>query len=90
MIVTWLLGIGDNVSAWLAGMWPDWTPPDFLVHFDTTLNGILHNLDGVSVWADWPFMLVVVALVLGVWATTAGVKLVRAIASYLPFVGGAG
>ncbi len=90
MIVEWLVGLGANISAWFASLFPDWTPPDFLVHLDTQVNGVLANLTGVGVWADWSYILVVVVGVLTVWVTAAIVKLARAVASYIPFFGGAG
>jgi hypothetical protein len=90
VITEFLIGVGTSVGSWFASLWPSWTPPAFLTDLSTTVNGLLANLNGVGAWADWGFIFGVVAAVLLVWVFSAAVKLIRAVASYLPFIGGAG
>ena len=90
MIVEWLLALGADMSAWFAGLQADWTPPVFLTEFATNLNSLLADLNGVGVWADWAYILAIVGIVLATWGITFAIKIVRAIASYIPFFGGAG
>ena len=90
MIVEWLLAVGADMSEWFANLWPDWTPPVFITEFAGNLNSLLADLDGVAVWADWGYILAIVGIVLATWGITFAIKILRAIASYIPFFGGAG
>ncbi|MDI1338133.1 MAG: hypothetical protein PSU94_18280 [Lacunisphaera sp.] len=90
MILEWLLGIGVTIGDWFASLFPDVEVPPFLTGLDSMLNDLFAQLGGVSVWADWGFIFVVVGVVVVVWGIAFTIKIVRAIASYLPFIGGAG
>lgn len=90
MIVEWLLGLASTITQWFWSLWPDWTAPAFLTDVSSQINGVLSNLAGVGAWVDWPYVLAVVAAVLIAWGLGFGVKVIRAVASYLPFIGGSG
>lgn len=91
MIVEWIVGLAAGIGSWFAGLFPtDWEPPEFLVDLDGTLNGVLANLGGVSVWADWVYIFAVVGAVLLIWGIGLVIKLARAVAAHIPFFGGAG
>jgi hypothetical protein len=90
VIVEWLIFVGASISEWFASLFPVWDPPEFLVTFDDQLNGIMANLSGVGVWADWVYILIVVGVVIVVWGFSLLIKLARAVAAHIPFFGGAG
>ncbi len=90
MITTWLLSIGTNVAAWVATLFPTWTPPTWLSGLDATVNGFFANFNGVGAWVNFTIPLIVVAAVLVVWVIGIGIKLIRAAVSYIPFFGGSG
>lgn len=91
MITEFILGMGVTISSWFATLFPqDWQVPGFISDFDTQVNGVLANVDGMAVWADWGYILAVVTVVVGVWIIGVTVKLARAVVAHLPFVGGAG
>lgn len=90
MITEWFVSIGCHIAAWVGSLFPDWTPPDFLVHFSDTVNAILANVSGLGVWADWVYIIICVSAVMLVWGVSFGIKLVRAIVAHVPFFGGAG
>ncbi|GAA2084158.1 hypothetical protein GCM10009840_21060 [Pseudolysinimonas kribbensis] len=90
MIVQWLIDVATGFAAWFASLFPVWEPPEWLVHLDDQVNPVLDNLAGVGAWVDWTFILAVVSAVLLCWGITLSIKVLRAVASYLPFIGGAG
>lgn len=91
MIWQWLMDAWTSIQLWIVSLFPsDFTVPDFFVHFDATLNGVIANLNGVGAWIDWPVAIACVSATVLVWGVAATIKLVRAVASYLPFFGGAG
>lgn len=90
MIVEWIVGLATTVWAWFGSLWPDWTPPAFLVGVDNQVNDLLANSAGLGSWVDWPFVLACVGAVLAVWLITLIVKIALRVASYIPFFGGAG
>jgi len=91
MLWEWLLGGWTQIQLWLVTLFPSgWTVPDFFTHFDATINGVIANLNGVGAWIDWPVAIACVTATILVWGIAATIKLVRAIASYLPVFGGAG
>lgn len=90
MIVEWLISLGATVSNWFASLFPVWDVPEFLVDFDATLNDVLGNLSGVGAWVDWLYILLIVTAVMAVWGIALLIKVARAVAAHVPFVGGAG
>lgn len=90
MIVEWWFSLTIGVNVWLASLFPAWDAPAFLVDFDNTVNGVMSNLSGVAVWADWVYILVVVGAVILVWGIAFVVKLARAVVAHVPFFGGSG
>jgi len=90
VITEWFLGIASSVWTWFGGLFPEWTPPEFLTTADDQINAILADLDGVAVWADWQYITVVVGVVIGTWALSFLVKIALRVAAYIPFFGGAG
>lgn len=91
MIIEWLVGVAMGIATWFTGLFAtDWEVPTFLSGLDNTLNSVFANISGVSVWADWGFIIAVVLVVVSTWAVGLSVKVVRAIASHIPFFGGSG
>lgn len=90
MITEAVVHVACLFAAWVATLFPSWQVPDWFSGLGTTINGVLANLNGVGVWVPWTVILSVVTAVLGTWVVCAGIKLMRAIASYIPFFGGAG
>lgn len=78
------------MSNWVASWFPTDDAPSWLAGADDTVNGVLDNLNGVGVWADWVYILVVVGSVVGIWVIGLLVKLARAVAAHIPQFGGAG
>lgn len=90
MITQWFIDMGTRFVGWLASLMPTWTPPDVLVNFGSTFNGFFSRIAGLGGWFDFTVCGVCLGLALAAWVTGAGIKLLRAIASYIPLFGGAG
>lgn len=89
MITEWLISIGTSVAGWFGGLFPTDDPPSWFVGLSSSFNSITSQFDAGS-WVSWTIPVTVTGSVLAVWLTMFGIKAVRAIASYLPFFGGAG
>lgn len=91
MITEWFITLWrDLVLAVIGWFETDWEVPSFLLEFDDFVNGFLANVAGLGAWVDWVYVFVVIGAVLVVWTVGLGLKLARAIAAHIPFVGGAG
>lgn len=90
MITEWFVSIGTSVAAWFATIFPTWDIPASMTNPGGVIAGIWANFNGLSPWVNWAVLTAVVVGVLGTYLVMFTIKLVRAIASYLPFFGGAG
>ncbi len=90
MITEWLISVGVLVGDWFVSLFPADDAPSWWVDFDGLVNTVLSQLNGVSVWVDWGYVIAVVGVVLAVWLASFIVKIVRAIAAHIPLFGGAG
>lgn len=88
MIVEWLMKLGTDLAAWFVSLFPQGDAPDFVLTLDDKINGLLANLGGVGVWADWPYMIGVVSVVVGIWAIGFAVKAVLTLWKLIPVIGG--
>lgn len=90
MITQALLDLGRSVAGWLASLFPPWDVPSQV----TSLPGLLRTLAGYAAglggWVDWGVLSACAGVAVATWVVCLGIKVFRAIASYLPFVGGAG
>ncbi len=90
MVTEALIHAALAVTGWFASLFPTWTPPDEMLHLDTTVNGFLAQFAGIGPWIPWALVITCAGIALGTWAVCLGVKAVRAIASHIPLVGGSG
>lgn len=90
MITEWFLGLAATVTDWFWSLWPDWTPPAFLSGLGDQINAVLANVAGLGAWVDWVFVIPIAGAVFLVWGVGLAIKTARAVASYVPFFGGAG
>jgi len=90
MVTEWFAQVGVAIATFFVELLPAWSPPVELVQLDETVNGWLASLGGLSPWVPWPVVILSVVLAVGTWAAALSVKAIRAVASYLPFIGGAG
>lgn len=90
MITEVLVQLGLWVAALVGGAFPTWTPPEWFVNFGSTFNGFYAQFAGLGNWTNWTVIGAVLAAVVGTWVVCAAIKLLRAVASYIPFFGGAG
>lgn len=92
MIPDAVVRLGVSLLGWIAGLFPP--APDSLE--DTLSEGhgmwadLLTSFDGLGAWVDWAWVLTIVGLAVSIYLVMFVVKLLRAVASYLPFFGGAG
>lgn len=90
MITEWFLQLTSTVVSWFWSLWPDFTVPDWIATLDDKANVVLDMVSGVAVWAPWGYLIGVAVLCLGTYFVCMLLKYGRAIASYIPFFGGAG
>lgn len=90
MITQAVVNIASGFFAWLASLFPSWTPPDWFVSLSDYVNNVFSALNGLGAWVDWALFFGVLTLALATYVVCFTIKLVLRIAAYLPFVGGAG
>jgi len=90
MITEWLINVGATVATWFLSLIPSWQIPDFFTTLDSQINSLFAGASGFSVWVPWTVVVTAIGISLGSWVIGLSVKAIRAIASYLPFIGGAG
>lgn len=90
MIVEKLLDLVGWIVGAVADLFGPWTPPDELVDASKSINGLLTNMAGLGAWMNWGVLAGCVATATAAWGVVVGIKLVRAIAAHIPFLGGAG
>jgi len=84
------MSIATNLSGWFVGMFPEWDVPEFIAQLDGQVNAVFAGLSGLGAWVDFNITFTVVGLALLAYLTGLTIKAARAVASYIPFVGGAG
>jgi hypothetical protein len=85
-----VLSAALGVWTWLGSLFPHVDLPSWFVDFGATVNGFFTQFAGLGAWAPWPLLGACAALSLLVWVVCIVVKGLRAVASYIPFFGGAG
>lgn len=90
MIVEWLVSVGLGFAGWLATLFPPIDIPTWVTDPITVVYDFLDAASGLGIWFPWAVLSAVVGGLVTIWLVTFGAKLVRAVASYLPFFGGAG
>jgi hypothetical protein len=90
VITGWFLDIAAGFVGWFASLFSGFTVPQWFADMGTSMGGLLSGLNGLGGWIDWPVVSIAAASALATWAVCLGIKTVRAIASYIPFFGGAG
>lgn len=90
MISEWFLTLASTVIAWLVGLLDGITIPDWLLTLDDSWNAVVAPLDGVAVWVPWALVIPITLLCVATYFVCLVIKYARAIASYIPFFGGAG
>ena len=90
MIVEFFIQLGTAIGTWFASLFPVFTPPEFLTSMPDKVNAIFASLSGVGVWADWPYLIGIVGVVIVVYSSGFVVKFARWVWSLIPFVGGGG
>lgn len=90
MIVEWLMTVSAGFTEWVASLMPDWDPPGWMTDpLGPVVTGIGAGAS-MGAWVDWTAVGVIVGTTTLVFAIAFGIKLVRAILSYVPLIGGAG
>jgi len=90
VISEFFVQLGAGFAAWVVGLFPDWDVPAEITGFDDTLNGFVANFGGVGVWAPWVLVITCAGISVAAWVIGLAVKSLRAAASHIPMVGGAG
>lgn len=84
--IDWACGF----ASWIGTLFPSWDIPASLAAPGTLVNQVMSSFVGLGAWVDWAVLGLVVGAVVGTYTVMFATKLVLRIASYLPFVGGAG
>lgn len=84
------MNVTSTFLVWLAGLFPAVDIPAWFVGLDDQYNALMAPISGVGAWVDFNIMITCVTFALGVWLVCFIIKLLRAVASYIPFFGGAG
>lgn len=90
MIVEWIASVGSSIAAFIAGLFPAWSPPDWLTGFGSQVQSVLVPAAGLGVWLPFALAGTVVASVVATWVVCFGIKLILRVGSHVPVFGGAG
>jgi hypothetical protein len=90
MIVNAIIDWACGFASWIASLFPVWNVPPSLASPGSLVNTVMASAVGLGAWVDWTVFAAVVGAVVGTYVVMFAVKLLLRIASYLPFVGGAG
>lgn len=90
MITQFFLDLGASIVNWLASLFPPWQVPSQVTGLPGMLSQLLAGMGGLGGWIDWGVVSAAVGVAVSTWIVCLVIKTLRAIASYLPFVGGAG
>lgn len=90
MIVEWLMTISAGFIDWVATLFPPVELPEWVEDPFEGLHTIAAVVVGIDTWVDVLLIAAVTAVGLGVYVTTAGVKLLRAVLAHVPLIGGNG
>lgn len=88
MISQYFVDLFTNIVGWIAGILPNATIPDNVVHPDAAANGLFGLVTGLGVWVSWPVINACVGVSLAVFAAGGLIALFRVILSHLPYFGG--
>lgn len=89
MILDWLITIGAGAAQWLLLLLPS-LPLDALMNGSAILADLGGTVASLGVWVDWFALAAQVTLVLGLYFTFLGLRILRALLGHIPFVGGNG
>jgi hypothetical protein len=85
-IIQWACGF----ASWIASLFPVWNVPPSMASPGSLVAQVMASFVGLGAWVDWVVFSAVITAVVGTYLVMFTVKLLLRIASYLPFVGGAG
>lgn len=90
MISDLFIQLGTMFSEALAGLFPPVAMPTWPSDMIAALTGFLDATNGLGAWVPWVLIQIVFGGLVTFYVTAFGVKLIRAVASYVPLFGGAG
>lgn len=90
MISEWFLDTSASFTEWLADLFGEWTPPEFMSDPQGVLGSLLAMFVGLGGWVDWTVLGVCLTAVIAAFVVGFTIKLVRAVVAHVPLFGGAG
>lgn len=90
MITSAITGAGMGFAAWIVGLFPGFTPAAWMTTLPQQINDILQNFTGLGVWVDWTAVGIAFTATVTAYVVGFGIKLIRAVAAHIPFIGGSG
>lgn len=90
MVTDFILDMFFQFANWVLSLFPEWEIPPFMTSWRQYLIDALALFDGLGVWFDWTIIGVCLAAVSITYAVTILIRLIRAIVTYVPFIGGGG
>lgn len=93
MIVEWFVAIGAGIAEFFAGLMPgpdEFVLPPELVGIDQTVSDFFDGFSGLGVWVPWVLLAGCISIAVTAWLLGIGIKVLRTIASHVPFFGGSG
>lgn len=90
MIIEWLIAVAADVAIWMATLFPEWELPAWLLDPQGPMRIMLEGYNGLGVWFDWGVLGTCVVATVTAFVAGGGTKLLRSVATHLPFVGGSG
>lgn len=88
MIVEWFLGLVAGIATFVGDLLPDWEVPAELTDPGGIISQVLGYAGALGIFVDWPFVIVVGLIPLGVWAFGIIFRSVKSLISHIPFFGG--
>lgn len=90
MITEWFVQLSFTVSGWVAGLFPDFEIPQWMLDSRGAMVGFLESMSGLGVWVDWGALALCVGAVAAAYGIGILIKLIRVGISHVPFFGGSG
>jgi len=90
VIIEWFILLGAQLWEGITSGFPAWDDSGVYITADRFLAPMTAGIAATSAWVPWGTLAVSLAVVSTLYVASFTIKLLRAIAAHIPFIGGAG
>lgn len=90
MIAEWIASFGMDIAIFIAGLFPEWDIPGWVIDSRGQLVSMIEAQAGLGVWIDWGVLGLCITATVTTYSIAIVIKLVRAAAGHIPQIGGKG